>query len=116
MVQEPHDQKTRGCAHFDASRIAAGRLRSCRPSLSRAEASKILNEFFEELSDALAQGEPVKLRSFGMFKVRLKRERVGRNPKIGVEAPITPRKVLTFKASPVLGARINGEAIADREE
>jgi len=43
-------------------------------------------------------------------------ERVGRNPKTGVEAPITPRKVLTFKASPVLVARVNGEAINDEAE
>jgi integration host factor subunit alpha len=87
---------------------------SC-PSLSRAEASKILNDFFEELSEALAKGEPVKLRSFGQFNVRSKRERPGRNPKTGVEAPITARKVLTFKASPVLVARINGEAITEEE-
>ena len=47
---------------------------SC-PNLSRAEARKMLNDFFEALSEALARGEPVKLRSFGHFKVCLKRER-----------------------------------------
>ena len=62
------------------------------------------------------RGEPVKLRSFGTFNVRSKRERPGRNPKTGVEAPITARKVLTFKASPVLLARVNGETINDDEE
>jgi integration host factor subunit alpha len=88
---------------------------SC-PSLSREDASKMLDEFFEEVGEALARGEPVKLRSFGTFNVRAKRERVGRNPKTGEEAPICPRKVLTFKASPVLVARVNGEAIGDEEE
>ena len=88
---------------------------SC-PSMSRAEARKILNDFFEEVAEALARGDPVKLRSFGNFNVRSKRERPGRNPKTGVEAPITARKVLTFKASPVLVARINGETINEEEE
>lgn len=76
----------------------------------------MLESLFEEINDVLAGGEPVNLRSFGAFKVSSKRGRVGRNPKTGVQAPITPRKVLTFKASPVLVARLNGEAIDDDED
>jgi integration host factor subunit alpha len=86
------------------------------PSLSHEEARKVLEHFFEEVSEALIKGERLKLRSFGKFNVRLKRERVGRNPKTGVEATITPRRVLTFKASPVLVAQINGETINVEEE
>jgi integration host factor subunit alpha len=89
---------------------------SCCPTLSRAEARHILDAAFEEISDALARGEPVKLRSFGSFNVRSKRERVGRNPKTGVEAPICSRKVLTFKASPVLIAQVNGLSTEQLEE
>jgi len=89
---------------------------ACDPSLSRAGARNMLNEFFEEVSEALVRGEPVKLRSFGNFSVRSKRERVGRNPKTGAEATVAARKVLTFKASPALLARINGETINDVEE
>ncbi len=89
---------------------------SCCPTLSRAEARKILDSTFEEIGEALLRGEPVKLRSFGTFNVRSKRERVGRNPKTGVEATITPRRVLTFKASPVLVAHVNGDAIIPIEE
>jgi integration host factor subunit alpha len=90
---------------------------ACCSSLSRAEASKMLDAVFEEICETLARGEPVKLRAFGSFNVRSKRGRVGRNPKrrnpkTGAEAEITPRKVLTFKASPVLVARVNGETIA----
>ena len=85
---------------------------ACCPSLSRAEASKMLDAVFEEICETLARGEPVKLRSFGSFNIRSKRGRIGRNPKTGAEAEITPRKVLTFKASPVLVARVNGETIA----
>ena len=88
----------------------------CGPNLSRAEGKEILEHFFEEVSEALVRGEPVKLRSFGKFNVRSKRERVGRNPRTGAEATVTPRKVLTFKASPALLARINDETINDEEE
>jgi integration host factor subunit alpha len=89
---------------------------ACAPSLSRVEAGKMLEHFFEEVAEALVRDEPVKLRSFGNFNVRSKRERVGRNPKTGAEAMVTPRRVLTFRASPVLVARINGERINDKEE
>jgi integration host factor subunit alpha len=63
----------------------------------------------EEVSEALVQGQSVKLRSFGLFSVRAKRERIGRNPRTGVEVPIKPRRVLTFKPSPVLFALVNGQ-------
>jgi integration host factor subunit alpha len=88
----------------------------CCTTLSRADARKILDATFEEISDALIRGEPVKLRSFGSFNVRSKRERIGRNPKTGVEATISPRRVLTFKPSPVLVAHVNGEATDGLEE
>lgn len=89
---------------------------ACCPTLSRAEARRILDATFEEICEALVREEQVKLRSFGTFNVRAKRERIGRNPKTGIEARITPRKVLTFKASPVLVARVNGEISDDEEE
>jgi integration host factor subunit alpha len=86
---------------------------SC-PSLSRAKAKQIFEMALEEIANALVSGEPVKLRSFGLFLVRTKRERIGRNPRTGVEVPITPRRVLTFKPSPVLSAAVNSEST--REE
>lgn len=64
----------------------------------------------EEIAETLVRGESVKLRSFGLFTVRSKRERIGRNPRTGVEAPIKSRRVLTFKPSPVLSAYVNGTA------
>ncbi len=79
---------------------------SCR-TLSRAQARDIFEMALEEISDALVRGEPVKLRSFGLFSVRAKRERIGRNPRTGIEVPIKPRRVLTFKPSPVLITSVN---------
>ena len=88
---------------------------SC-PMLSRAQAKEIFEMALEEVSAALVRGEPVKLRSFGLFLVRAKRERIGRNPRTGVEVPIKPRRVLTFKPSPVLCASVNGMAGEEEPE
>lgn len=80
------------------------------PSLSRAETRVVFEMALEEMATSLTQGEPVKLRSFGLFNVRAKRERIGRNPRTGAEVPITPRRVLTFKPSPVLLEEVNRRA------
>ena len=88
---------------------------SC-PALSRAQAKQIFEMTLEEITDALVRGETVKLRSFGLFLVRDKHERIGRNPRTGVEVPITPRRVLTFKPSPVLSAAVNGVAAKQRRD
>lgn len=84
--------------------------------LSRSESGDLVELILAEISDAIGRGENVKLSSFGSFLVRSKAERVGRNPKTGVEVPITPRKVMVFKASNVLKGRINGLEMADEEE
>jgi integration host factor subunit alpha len=79
------------------------------PGLSRSEAKDIVETMIREICLALETGESVKLRGFGTFAVRSKRSRVGRNPKTGREYPITARRVMTFKPSPVLCSRVNGE-------
>ena len=79
-----------------------------RVGLSRAESAELVQSFLEEISAAAERGETVKLSSFGSFVVRSKSQRIGRNPKTGVEVPILPRRVMVFKPSNVLKARING--------
>lgn len=74
--------------------------------LSRNESADLVEAVIDEISDTLVRGEGVKISSFGSFSVREKGERIGRNPKTGVEVPISPRKVLVFKASHVLKDRI----------
>lgn len=76
--------------------------------LSRNESSELVETVIDEISDALVAGDNVKISSFGSFSVKQKGERIGRNPKTGVEVPISPRKVLVFRASHVLKDRING--------
>ena len=78
--------------------------------LSRAESAELVEQVLGEISDTLAAEEDVKLSGFGSFLVRSKGERVGRNPKTGVEVPIEKRRVMVFKPSNVLKAHINGEA------
>jgi integration host factor subunit alpha len=86
------------------------------PQLSRVQARAIFEMALEEIADSFERNEAVKLRSFGSFSVRSKRERIGRNPKTGVEAAISPRRVVTFKPSPVLIALVNGQSIEGLDE
>ncbi|MBP0463186.1 integration host factor subunit alpha [Roseomonas sp. PWR1] len=83
--------------------------------LSRNESAALLETVLERISAALESGEPVKISAFGTFLVRQKGQRVGRNPKTGVEVPILPRKVLSFRPSQVLKARINNEPVGAEE-
>jgi integration host factor subunit alpha len=76
--------------------------------LSRNESAELVETVLNEISDALARGEMVKISSFGSFAVRKKGKRIGRNPKTGKEVPINPRQVLVFRASHVLKDQING--------
>lgn len=76
--------------------------------LSRNESAALLEAVLDLMAGALAQGDAVKIAAFGTFVVRQKGMRVGRNPKTGVEVPIKPRKVLSFRPSQVLKARMNG--------
>jgi integration host factor subunit alpha len=75
--------------------------------LSRNESAELVESVIAEISGALERGEMVKISSFGSFSVRQKGQRVGRNPKTGQEVPISPRRVLVFRASNTLKHQIN---------
>ena len=75
--------------------------------LSRNESAELVESVIAEISHALERGEMVKISSFGSFAVRQKGQRVGRNPKTGQEVPISPRRVLVFRASHALKDQIN---------
>jgi integration host factor subunit alpha len=76
-------------------------------TMSRKDTRAVFETIFDEVSKALADNEPIKLRGFGSFSVRSKKKRIGRNPRTGTEVEITPRRVMTFKPSPVLIAAMN---------
>ena len=79
--------------------------------LSRNDSADLLETVLERMATALEVGESVKISGFGTFSVRQKGRRVGRNPKTGIEVPIMPRRVLVFRPSQVLKARVNGVAV-----
>lgn len=74
--------------------------------LSRNDSAQLVESVLNHMSDALVQGQQVKISSFGTFSVRDKSARVGRNPKTGKEVPIDPRRVLTFRPSHLMKERV----------
>ena len=79
--------------------------------LSRQECSNLVERTLALIVDSLEQGETVKLSGFGVFQVREKRARMGRNPKTGEPATITPRRVISFRASQIMKSKVDGAAV-----
>ncbi len=77
-----------------------------RLGLSRAESASMVERMLHHMCAALSDGENVKISGFGSFILRNKGERVGRNPKTGIEVPIAPRRVMTFRASQTMRDKI----------
>lgn len=67
--------------------------------LPKNDAQDVVEILFDTMKEALIAGESVKISGFGTFNVRKKNARIGRNPKTKVEVEITPRRVVTFRAS-----------------
>ena len=82
--------------------------------LPRNKSAEIVELVLREIVASLERGKTVKLSSFGSFGIRDKGQRIGRNPKTGQEVPITPRRVLVFRASNIMKQRIN-EALSRRK-
>ncbi len=73
--------------------------------LSLTDSSYLIEEIFEFILSELEKGENIKISSFGTFSIRHKKQRIGRNPKTGVEVPIIARKVVTFSSSNILKSK-----------
>ena len=76
--------------------------------LSRQECSTLVERTLELIVESLEQGQTVKLSGFGVFQVREKSARMGRNPKTGEPAAINPRRVISFRASQIMKSRVHG--------
>ena len=74
--------------------------------LSRAESAGLVERVLHHMCHSLSEGKNVKISGFGSFILRDKGERIGRNPKTGVEVAIAPRRVMTFRASQIMRDRI----------
>jgi integration host factor subunit alpha len=75
--------------------------------LSRNECSDLVDDFFDIITAELSKGNKVKISGFGTFALIDKAQRIGRNPKTGEEVIISPRKVISFKASQHLKDVVN---------
>jgi integration host factor subunit alpha len=75
--------------------------------LSRQDCASLVERTLDLVAEAMEKGDVVKLSGFGVFQVRAKRERMGRNPKTGEPATIGPRRVIGFRASQLLKGRID---------
>lgn len=78
-----------------------------RLGLSRAESAGLVERVLHHMCHSMAEGQNVKVSGFGTFILRDKGQRIGRNPKTGVEVPIAPRRVMTFRASQIMRDRIS---------
>ena len=66
--------------------------------IKQVDVKKIVQKTFDVIIDSLVQGDKVELRNFGVFKIKERRARFGRNPRTGQSVPVPPRKVVVFKS------------------
>jgi len=80
------------------------------PHLFQTDVERIVATVFEEITDALANGDRVELRGFGAFSVKKRDARMGRNPRTGEAVPVDAKAVPFFKTGKLLRDRLNGKA------
>jgi nucleoid DNA-binding protein len=66
-------------------------------NIKQIDVKRIVQKTFDYVVEALARGEKIELRNFGVFKVKQRKSRTGRNPRTGQVVPVPPRKVVVFK-------------------
>ena len=71
---------------------------SDQTNLKQIDVKKVVQKTFDCIIDALARGENIELRNFGVFKIKQRKSRIGRNPRTGQVVPVPPRKVVVFKS------------------
>ena len=86
------------------------------PQLAAKDVDVAVKKILDKISETLVSGHRVEIRGFGTFSLNYRPPRIGRNPKTGVEVPILPRKVLVFRPSQMLRARVNGETPVDGDD
>jgi integration host factor subunit beta len=83
------------------------RLAELNPNLYHRDIERIVNCFFDTITDALAEGKRVELRGFGAFSVRHRDARQGRNPRTGEPVDVNEKKVPFFKMGKSMLERLN---------
>ena len=85
------------------------RIAELNPHLYQSDAEKIVSTVFDEISAALANGNRVELRGFGVFSVRSRYARAGRNPRTGEQVSVEAKNVPFFKAGKKLKDLLNAD-------
>lgn len=75
-------------------------------SIPQKLANSIVNAFFESIIESLKKGEEVQLRGLGAFKIRERKERMGRNPKTGEKVKVSSKKIVYFKQGKEIQSRL----------
>lgn len=65
--------------------------------IKQIDVKRVVQASLDKITEFLAQGQTVELRNFGIFKIKSRRGRLGRNPRTGQEVPVPPKKVVVFK-------------------
>ncbi len=84
-------------------------LHKDNPELRAEEIEQVVDIFFDEISQRLAEGGRVELRGFGAFSTREREARQGRNPRTGEAVSVPAKRVPYFKAGKEMRRRLNGE-------
>ena len=79
------------------------------PHLYQRDVERIINTVFDEITNAMANGDRVELRGFGAFSVKRRDARVGRNPRTGASVDVDEKHVPFFKTGKLLRDRLNGK-------
>ena len=75
-------------------------------NLKQIDVKKVVQKVLDQIVEALTKGETVELRNFGIFKVKSRKPRVGRNPKTGVAVPIPEKRIVAFKSGMVMKKKV----------
>lgn len=87
------------------------RLLQANPGLKTKDMTCVVDTFFDEIGQALADGRRVELRGFGTWGTKEREARSGRNPRNGKAVDVPARTVAYFRTSKILGRRLNAEDI-----
>ena len=74
--------------------------------IKQIDVKAVVQKTLDHIIAALSSGETVELRNFGVFKVKVRKARIGRNPKTGTTVPIPERKVVSFKVGMVMKKKV----------
>jgi len=81
-----------------------------RLGMTQSDVAKIIEGTFDTISQSLSAGRRWELRDFGVFEVKTRASRIGRNPRTGDQVPVPERRVVTFRPGKLMKEAVAGQA------